>query len=62
MNGFGTLWRIRTRRHIRTMRSIQTVIGPGRDMWPRVQETERQSREEARLQARRRVHERRQVC
>ena len=59
MSGFGALWRIRTRRHIRTMRSIHTITGPGRDTWPRVQETERQSREEARLQTRRRVHERR---
>ena len=62
MDGFGTLWRIRTRKHIRTMRSIPTITGPGRDIWPRVQETERQSREAERLQTRRWLHERRQAC
>jgi hypothetical protein len=62
MSGFGTLWRTRTRKHIRTRRSIPTSTGPRRAFWPRLQETERQSREAERLQVRRRLHERRCVC
>ncbi|MBI4758052.1 MAG: hypothetical protein HY783_03485 [Chloroflexi bacterium] len=60
--GFGALWRIRTRKHIRTMRSIFTSTGPSQALWPRLQETERQKREANRLQARRRLHERRRGC
>jgi hypothetical protein len=62
MSGFGALWRIRTHRHIRTMRSSPTSTGPDRDLWPRLQETERQRREAKRLQERRRLHERRRAC
>jgi len=61
MSGFGALWRTRTRKHIRTMRSIPTSTGPGRDLWPGLQETEQQSREAERLQARQRLHEQRRV-
>jgi hypothetical protein len=62
MSGFGTLWRIRTRKHIRTMYSIPTSTGPDRDLWPRLQETEQQRREEKRLQERRQLHEKRRDC
>lgn len=62
MSGFGALWCIRTRKHIRTMRSIPTSIGPARATWPRLQETELLTLEEERLQARQRLHERRRAC
>lgn len=62
MSGFGILWRIRTRKHIRTMHSVPASTGPGRARWPRVQEGERIAREMARLRARRRLHERRTAC
>lgn len=62
MSGFGALWRIRTRKHIRTMGSIPINTGSGRALWPRLQETERQSWEAERLQARRRLHEQRRAC
>jgi len=61
MSGFGTLWRIRTRKHIRTRHSIPTNTGSGRSLWPRLQETEHQRRETGRLQARWRLHEQRQI-
>lgn len=32
--------RIRTHRHIRSMRSLLTSTGPGRARWPRLRETE----------------------
>ncbi len=28
MNSFGSLWRVKTRQHIRTMNSISTTTGP----------------------------------
>ena len=28
MNSFGSLWRVKTRQHIRTMNSIATTTGP----------------------------------
>jgi hypothetical protein len=59
INGFGALWRIPTRRHARTMRSIFTNTGPGHALWPRLQDTERQRLELKRLRARRRLHEQR---
>jgi hypothetical protein len=62
MNGFGALWRIRTRNHIRTRRSIPTSTGPAWAAWPRLQETEHLMLEEERLQARRALHERRRAC
>ncbi len=62
MSGFGNLWRIRTRKHIRTMLSIPTSTGPDGALWPRLQETERQRREEKRLQARRWLHKQRRRC
>jgi len=61
MSGFGTLWRIRTRKHICTMRSIPTSTGPARAAWPRLQETERLAQEEERLEACQRLHEQRQA-
>jgi len=61
MSGFGTLWRIRTRKHIRTVRSIPTSTGPGRAAWPRFQETELRMLEEERLKARRAEHEKRRA-
>ncbi len=62
MNGFGTLWRVRTRKHIRTRHSIPTSTGPARAVWPRLQETELLMMEEERLKARQQLHERRQAC
>jgi hypothetical protein len=56
MNGFGDLWRIRTRKHIRTMRSLRTQTGSARALWPRLQESERQKVEMERLRKRRRLH------
>jgi hypothetical protein len=44
------LKRIRTQRHIRSMRSIRVNIEPGRHAaWPRLRETERLARELKRL-------------
>jgi hypothetical protein len=54
MSGFSTLRRIRTRKHIRTMRSIPTNLGPDRALWLRPQEIEWQGRKEKRQQARQR--------
>jgi len=62
MSGFGTLWRIRTRKHIRTRRSIPSSTGPGRATWPRQQETELLVLEEERLTARQQLHEQRRWC
>ena len=62
MNGFGALWRIRTRNHIRTRRSIPTSTRPAQAAWPRLQETEFLTLEEQRLEARQRLHEHRQAC
>jgi hypothetical protein len=53
MQPAGGLRFIRTSRHIRTMRSIHKSTTEGRDGWPRLQDTERQGRELARLRARR---------
>lgn len=62
MNGFGALWRIRTRKRIRTRGSVPTSTGPARAAWPRLQETESLRLEQERLEARRRLHEKRQAC
>jgi hypothetical protein len=61
MNGFGALWRIRTRKHIRTRRSIRTSTGPARAAWPRLQETELRMLEEKRLEARQAEHKNRRA-
>jgi hypothetical protein len=58
-NGFGAVWRIRTHRHVRTMRSVFTCAGTARAAWPRLQETERVKLETDRLRERRRQHSRR---
>ena len=57
MGGFGTLWRIRTRKHIPTVRSIPTSTGPSY----RDQETALLRVEEERLQDRRLLHEHRRA-
>jgi hypothetical protein len=62
MNGFGALWRIRTRKHVRTSNSVPISTGPGRAAWPRLQETELLMMEEERLKARWALHERRRAC
>jgi hypothetical protein len=62
MNGFGALWRIRTRNHICTRHSIPTSTEPGRAAWPRLRETEFLMMEEEHLEARQRLHERRRAC
>ncbi len=56
MGGFGTLWRIRTRKHMRTHRSLFTSTGSARARWPRLQETESLLWELKRLRARRQLH------
>jgi hypothetical protein len=61
MSGFGALWRIKTHRSVRTMRSAPTATGPGRATWPRVPETALLMAEKARLEARRAQHERRRA-
>jgi len=53
MAGLGALECIRTHSHIRGLGSVATHIGPGRDRWPRLRETERLRHAVARLQARR---------
>jgi hypothetical protein len=62
MNSFGALWRVRTRKHIRTRHSIRTSTGPARAAWPRLQETECMMQEEKRLGVRQRLHEHRRGC
>jgi hypothetical protein len=61
MNGFGALWRLKTRRSICTMRSVPTATGNGRAVWHRVQETVDVMAEGERLKVRRAQHERRRV-
>lgn len=56
MSGFGALWRIRTRKHIRTVRSIPTSSGRRGETAARDQETERLALEEERLKGRRALH------
>jgi hypothetical protein len=60
MSGFGALWRIRTRKHIRTVRSIPTSSGPGGAVH-RDQETARLALEEERLGERRTLHKQRRA-
>ncbi len=62
MNSFGTLWRIRTSKHIRTQRSIPSSTGSAQAVWPRLRESESQQLEAERLEARRRLHEHRRAC
>jgi hypothetical protein len=62
MSGFGTLWRVQTRKHIRTRHSIRTSTGPARSAWPRLQETESLMLEKRRSGARQRLHENRRTC
>ena len=61
MSGFGTLWRIRTGKNIRSQRSVATGTSSSAAAWPRSQETEQLRLEAERLQARRRLHQRRQA-
>jgi hypothetical protein len=62
MNGFGTLWRTRTRKHIRTRCSIPSSTGPARAAWPRLREAESLRLEEERLKARQGLHKQRRAC
>ena len=63
MSGFGALWRIRTCKHIRTMRSTRVNTGPGRHAgWPRLQDTERIAEEKKRLQVCRPLPKRTAAC
>jgi hypothetical protein len=61
MSGFGALWRIRTRKHIRTTRSIPTSSGARGGAVYRDQETERLALEEERLEEHRALHEQRRA-
>jgi hypothetical protein len=49
MSSFGSLWRVKTRQHIRTMNSISTTTGPALT----VPYTARRERELSRLHVRR---------
>jgi len=60
MSGFGALWRVRTRKHIRTMRSIPTSTGPSGAIC-RGQETACLRVEEEQLEERRALHEQRRA-
>ena len=62
MNGFGALWRLKTHRSIRTMRSVPTATGSGREVWRRVQETVDVMAEGERRKVRRAQHERRRAA
>ena len=62
MNGFGALWRLKTHRSIRTVRSVPTATGSGRETWPRVQETAALMAEKVRLEDRRAQHARRRAA
>ena len=62
MSGFGTLWRIRTRKHVRTSNSVPISTRPARATWPRLQETELLTLQGKRLEARQRLHEQRRAC
>lgn len=62
MSGFGGLWRIKTRRSIRTVRSVPTATGRRGATWPAVQETAQLMAERVRLEARRAQHERRRAA
>ena len=57
MSSFGSLWRVKTRQHIRTMKSIATSTGP--DL-ATLYATHRRS-ECSRLKARRRLHTQREA-
>ena len=57
MSSFGSLWRVKTRKHIRTMNSIATTTGPA---LATLYEALRQ-RESKRLTARRRFHAQREA-
>jgi len=57
MSSFGSLWRVKTRKHIRAMNSISTATGPAL-----VTSYEaRRRRESSRLRARRWLHARREA-
>ena len=60
MGGFGALWRVRTRKHIRTVRSIRTSTGRRGEAVDREREEERLVLEKERLRERRALHEQRQ--
>ena len=57
MSSFGSLWRVKTRKHIRTMNSISTATGP---VLATLDEARRR-REFSRLRARRWLHQRREA-
>ena len=59
-SGFGALWRIRTRKHIRSFRSIPTSTGPGGAVY-RDQETARVRVGEEQLEERPTLHEQRRA-
>ena len=59
--GFGALWRIRTRKHIRTTRSIPTSTGRRGGAANRDGETAHIKMKEEQLQDRQRLHEQRRV-
>ena len=61
MSGFGALRRIRTRKHMRTVRSIRTSTGRQGGTVHRDQETERLTLEEEQLKERCALHEQRRA-
>jgi hypothetical protein len=56
MRNFGALWRIRTHKHIRTMRSVRGITGAGRCHSEKQWEAEQHGLETERLRRRRILH------
>ena len=63
-NGFGSLYRAKTRKHLRTSRSVRTHTGPGQIHWPVTREVEAAGLKmsDARLRRWRRLHEERRAA
>ena len=63
-NGFGALYRVKTRQHLRTSGSIRTSTGPGQLHWPETRDVETASLKlaDACLKQWRRRHEERRAA
>ncbi len=63
-NGFGALYRVKTRKHLRTSRSVRASTGPGQIHWPETRdvETATLNLQDARLKRWRRLHEERRAA
>ena len=58
-NGFGSLYRAKTRKHLRTSRSVRTSTGAGSYLWPEIRDVETATLklQDARLKRWQRQHE-----